>query len=123
MLEQTVGKFKVPKFMNLPWLTKEYVKKNGWCPVCDEWLQDPYFVQFENTCFGRMPWKSRDEYKPGDIIIFHEFEEWEDEEGYNTDRFCVVEKEEIEQYQRGERDLLPVGVVVHPPSNQLNLFN
>jgi len=119
MLEQEVEELKVPKSMNLPWLTEEYIKNNGWYPVCDEWLQNyPLGLQFEdNRLFGKIPWKSRDEFKPGDIIIFNEFSEWDDENAYNTDRFYIIEKEEIEAYQRGERDLLPVGVIVHPPKS------
>lgn len=116
MLEKTLEKLKVPRYMNLPWLTEEYVRNKGWYPVCDEWLRNyPERTRFENTCFGKIPWKSRDEFKAGDIIIFHEFNEWENNKEYDTDRFIIMEKGEIEQYQRGERDLLPVGVVVHPP--------
>ena len=107
--------FKLPEYLNFSWLTKKYVEKNAWYPVCDEWLKNnPENSKFENTEFGKVPWKSRGEYKPGDIIIFHEFDEWIDENGeYNNDRFIIVEKEDIEGYKRGERDMLPVGVVVH----------
>lgn len=123
-LEKTLEKLKVPKYMNLPWLTIEYIKKNGWYPVCDEWLQNhPSNFQFEdNKFFGKILWKSRDEFKPGDIVIFNEFDEWDDEDGYNTDRFLRIYKEDIEAYQYGKRDLLPVGVVVHPPKPSNSQF-
>jgi hypothetical protein len=137
-LEQTVGepetfeveepetfenRFKVPEYMDAPWLTIKYVKKFGWYPVPDEWLQHPNYDKFEDTSFGKIPWKSRSEYSSGDIIIFSEYFEWKDENGgYDTDRFITIEQEEIGQYKRGERDLLPVGVVIHPPQN-LNLGN
>lgn len=118
MLEQTLEELKVPEDMNALWLTEKYIKKNSWYPVCDEWLQNySYFLHFEdNRFFGKIPWKSRDEFKPGDIVIFNEFNEWDDKGEYDTDRFYIISKGDIEEYKSGERDLLPVGVVVHPPN-------
>ncbi len=115
-LEQTLEKLKIPEYLDALWLNEEYVKKNGWYPVCDGWLQNyPKEVRFEDTSFGRIPWKSRNEFRPGDIIIFNECGEQTVNGKYETDRFLRIYKEDIEEYQRGERDLLPVGIVVHPP--------
>jgi len=116
MLIDQREELKVPEYLNIPWLTTEYVKNNGWYPEPDEVLEQilPAF-RFVMTKFGEIPIGSRDEYRPGDVILFEEFDEWEDGDRYNTDRFYVLEAEDIEQYRRGERDLLPVGVVVHPP--------
>ena len=108
-INQTVEKLKVPKDLNAPWLTAKYVANNGWYPVCDEWLQNP------EASHSPIPWKSRSEFRPGDIIIFDEYEERTLNGKYDTDRFMVVGKEDIEEYERGERGLLPCGVVVHPP--------
>ena len=108
----------VPESLDASWLTIEYIQKNGWYPVCDEWLQHyPDGMHFEDTGYGEVPWKSRSEFKEGDIIIFDEYREWEDEGKYETDRFMRVEKEDIEEYERGERDMLPCGIVVHAPAD------
>lgn len=120
-----MNEFRVPEWLKkrYPWLTEEYVRKNAWHPVVDEWLKDIPGGSLFNTesQFGQVLCKGRDEFKPGDIIIFNEYDEWEDEDGYQTDRFLLIEQEDIEQYQRGERDLLPVGIVVHLPDPQIKL--
>ena len=115
---------KVPDYLGASWLTGEYVSTYGWWPVPDEYFQQhPEYEWFQDTPFGVLPWKGRDELKPGDIIIFNEYDEWTDERDvYKTDRFLPVDEQDIEEYRRGEHDMLPVGVVVHPPSyeNHIN---
>ena len=121
--------FRVPEYLKekYPWLTEKYVRENAWHPVVDEWLKDLPEDSLFNTesPFGHVLCKSRDEFKPGDIIIFNHYDEWEDEEeGWQTDRFLLIEQEDIDQYVRNERELLPVGVVVHfpqPPDPQLKI--
>ncbi len=112
-----MSKLEIPEYMDAPWLTNEYVGKNGWYPVCDESLkQYSKDNRFVTTIFGDLPWKSRKNFKPGSIIIFSEYEEGKDNEGkYETDRFLTIDREDIKEYKRGERDLLPVGIVVNPP--------
>lgn len=111
--------FRVPDWLKekYPWLTEKYIRENAWHPVVDEWLKDlpENGLSYTESPFGQVPCKSRDEFKPGDIIIFNEYDEWEDEEDYQTDRFLLIEQEDIDQYLRKERELLPVGIVVHPP--------
>ena len=106
----------VPEYLDMPWLTAEYISNNGWHPVPDEWLNYDPEMQFQDTRFGSIPWKSRKEFRPGDVIIFDEYNEWLSENGTRcNDRFYTVDKRDIKEYERKKRLLLPVGVVVHPP--------
>jgi len=117
LLEQTLEELKAPEYLDAQWLNREYVKKNGWYPVCDEHLQNsPEEMRFENTSFGELPWKSRSEFREGDIIIFNEYEERAVDGKHETDRFIRIYEEDIKAYLKGERSLLPLGVVVHPPT-------
>lgn len=117
-MEENKRKLKVPKFMNMPWLTRDYVMKNAWYPVCDEWLQNsPKKSQYNiESEFSRVPWRSRSEFKSGDIIIFNEYDEWEEDGEFYSDRFLIITEEDIREYHEGARNLLPVGVVVHSPA-------
>ncbi|MBN1160066.1 MAG: hypothetical protein JXA43_02385 [Candidatus Diapherotrites archaeon] len=106
-----VGKLNVPDYLNAPWLTRDYIENWGWVPTSGDVDLKPV----TETPFGELPLKSRDEFKAGDIIIFYDAEEREVDGKIETDRFITVEQCEIDLYKQGKADLLPHGVVVHPP--------
>jgi len=109
----TADFFIVPEDIEAPWFTLEYIRKNAWYPVIDG---DK--AEFVNTRFGTIPCKTREEYMHGDIIIYNEFYAFVDKNGeYYTDRFERITIDDVLEMRNGERELLPVGVVVHAPSN------
>ena len=119
MLEETVREFKLPAWLDAPWLTEQYVRENAFYPVCcEELLRTPIPLRFKETQFGNIPIKHRDEFRPGDIIIFNEYNSWTENGEYATDRFLRIHEEDIEDYLDEKRSMLPVGVVVHSPENK-----
>lgn len=115
--------FNVEKEMQeeFPWLTEDYVKKNAFHsePFSVEEMEKkkPFFLKHRQ--WGNIPCKSRDEIRVGDIIIFDEYEEKNTgQENFETDRFSEVYDEMIQEYWQGKNDLLPVGVIVHPPGKK-----
>ena len=105
-------RLQIPTDLDVPWLTWSYVTQNAFYPV------PKIRSATQETCFGRVACATRDEIRAGDIIIFNEFDEWSLEGKYDTDRFHRITEDEIEAYLRGEKDLLPNGVVVHPPVSE-----
>lgn len=110
--------FNVEKEMQekFPWLTEDYVKKNAFHlePFTIEEMEKRKPLFLKHRQWGNIPCKSRDEIRVGDIIIFDEYEE--------TDRFLEVDYEMIQEYWQGKDNLLPVGVIVHPPGKKLALL-
>lgn len=104
----------VPMSLEAPWLDGEHIRGYGWYPVPDG---DPRIDTMVRTPFGYVPALVRGNYRPGSIIIFFDYVEWFESGFYRTDRFLRVDQEDIEAWKRGERDLLPNGIVVPPPED------
>jgi len=126
--------FSVPAYMNLPWLTERYVGLNAWLPVA-RWIPDDKPEFAEHSQWGIVPCKSRTEFRAGDIIVFDEYDDRIENGEYCSGRFYRVPQEHIDELffgiplnlKKRTKDelkmiiakrtcLLPVGVVVHPPS-------
>jgi len=116
MPAEIVDKFEVPWFLNAPWLTEEYVRGNAWHPVPELLLEDGIH---HHRKWGAIPARSRNEFRAGDIIIFDEWNHnFDEHDRYESDRFYTVTERDIQDYLDCGRDLLPSGVVVHPPQSQ-----
>ncbi len=114
--------FEAPEFLQAPFLTREYIEKNGWYPVPDEWLQGPKgFVDstflrdsegnlHKETEFGIVPCRSRDEFRPNDIVILQDYK------GNNeNEKYFRIEQDHLQAYEAGRWNLLPDAVIVHEP--------
>src|SRR3989344_983101 len=121
---QKETELKLPYWMgeHRPWLTSSYVQTHGW--VVSSNVERG---AMQDTNFGHLPIKNRVSFQPGDIIIFNAYDEKETDKGYETDRFYEISEEDIDSMRMGERELLPVGVIVRPPQTsliaQLNRIN
>ena len=114
------SKFRVPDYINAAWLNEEHVVKNGFVPEAPKCLEDYQggTMRYQKTPFGNIPVRSRTEITAGDIVIFDSFEQFEDTRGYFTDRFYIITKEDMQEFYDKQRELLPCGVIVHPPRTQ-----
>lgn len=75
---------------------KEYIKERGWDFLLDEeWVAENVFQPhpimdkngIEYTKKSSIPIKHPSKIEDGDIVIFHEYDEYEMVDGYETDRF------------------------------------
>ncbi len=113
---------------SLPFLTEEYIRNHAWYPVDRFFLEEqPEFI--DHRLWGRIPCKNRTEYRAGDIIVFVDYRTNE-----LGDRYLIVSQQHIDEVFSGspenrirtkeqlmrhlaeKTELLPVGVVVYPPS-------
>ena len=113
-----VAKFKI----HMSDKEEKYVKELGIPFLLDEdWVDKHSFYpsDVDGGYYGEtaLPIKSRDNIEEGDVIVFFAYDEWEDNGKFRTDRFYIVLEEDIKQYKRGERDLLPYGIIVKNPKN------
>lgn len=118
-------KFRVPDFMNTPWLTESYVMEHGFFPDVQHSLEDMTGtnIRFMKTAFGQISCLPRTEIRAGDIVIHDCYDEWEEDGKYVSDRFYTITQDEIQSWYESSHEniftgtsLLPVGVVVHPPA-------
>lgn len=93
---------KMPRFLGDSWLTEQYIKRYGWYPVPRGCASG-----YTETSFGKLPCKDNYEYLPGDVIVF-----------YDGETLTITNKD-LDDWKKGERDMLPCGVVVHKPIYQL----
>jgi len=115
-IEKLIDENKIPRNLNAPWLNDEYVKKYGWFPVKYESEFINEVTGYVDTEFGSLPCKDIRSAKPGDIVMFFEYEEELDENEPYSDRFEVITDsfwEEILQNMRGA----PNGIII-PQYNQ-----
>jgi len=114
-------KLRIPEYIALPWLNESYVRENGFVPDIQHSLDDMAGsnIRFARTAFGDMPCMPRTEITPGDIVIHDCFTERFIKGEFSTDRFYRITEDDIQEWLDGKRDLLPVGVVVHPPAEYL----
>jgi hypothetical protein len=105
-LDNILNPERIPKviWVNAPWLNDDYVKEHGYIPIS----RNP--VGGEKTEFGFIPYKHKKLMKIGDVIIFNEYENEQD------DRFQIIDKELFEMILFDELGG-PVGVVVPRPDN------
>ncbi len=102
--------FVVPDYLNVPWLTFNYVSKYGLVP-------DSIGKGIKETIFGWLPAKTTANYNAGDVIIHDEYYQSVSNEGdYQTDRFAIITIDDILEHKNGLRSLLPCGVVAPKPN-------
>ena len=67
--------FMVPDYLDLPWLSRTYVENNGWILAWESQINPNSFPTLGHGTFGLLPFRSRLNYKPGDVLIFDDFNE------------------------------------------------
>lgn len=93
-----------------PWLTKRYIKDNGFSIAPGDWTENNPDIIYE-SCLGKFPCKKRSEVREGDIIIFENFEE--DSERFLEFTWDFFNSDLFDKGLKG--DLSPVGIIIHPP--------
>ncbi len=108
--------------LNLTEKEKKYLKEHDRKFVIDEeWVQDHIFYPEPDIDDNMRRWrgkepipiKSSKNIESGDIIVFHEYDEGEDDNGFWTNRFLEVTEFELREMPT----FLPAGYVIKHPDN------
>ena len=106
-LKRIMDPEKIPERIkvSIPWLNEDYVRKHGWVPDKNREVDMNYdlciqmgipcksldkIIGFENMGAGFLPVRDIRCIKQGDVIIFHDYDEWGENGNYDSDKFQVV---------------------------------